>query len=336
MDGRRHRSIEKKDKLKGLALCIALIIFIAASGIGMKIWEDRHYAAPESDYQPNIRLPEIREIEADGIRYRQRTDVYAYLLIGVDRDGRAESNGSYIQGGQGDVQMLLVIDDENRSWRVLQLNRDTIADIPVLGVFGDVVSTEKEQLALAHSYGDGMEKSCENNVNAVSALLYDQPLQGYAALNMDAIRIITDEVGGVSIVPQADFDDNGLVLKKGKRTVLDGNAALIYVRARMSVDDGTNPARMARQRIYMSGLRDKLVNSDADTVNKLYDAVGEYMVTDLSDKDVSVIANKLRLYDEKELMTIDGEARTEDGYWAYYLDEKSLLDTVLELFYEKE
>ena len=336
MNSRRQKNISKKDKKKAIGIVLIIAVLMTVTAFGLRIWENNSYAVDNSGYEANINKPEVHEIEDNGDMYRRRDDIESYLFIGVDQEGTAQSNGSYIEGGQGDVQMLLVLDDKNRTWQVLQLNRDTITDVPVLGVFGDVVSSERQQLALAHSYGDGTERSCENNVNTVSALLYDQPIDGYAALNMDAVKVLTDTVGGVTITPQADFDDNGLVLKAGESAFLDGKDALTYVRARMSVDDGTNPARMARQRIYLSALKEKLINSDSDMADRLYKALTEYMITDLTDKKVSVIANKLRLYDEKELLTIDGESYIEDEHWAYYLDEESFKDTVLQLFYEKE
>jgi len=43
----------------------------------------------------------------------------------------------------------------------------------------------------------------------------------------------------------------------------------------------------------------------------------------------------LNQYQEQPLLTIEGESKVVDGYWAYYLDEASLRETIITLFYEK-
>ena len=48
----------------------------------------------------------------------------------------------------------------------IQLNRDTMTEIQILGVNGEPAVTMTGQLALAHTYGSGEEDSCENTVLA--------------------------------------------------------------------------------------------------------------------------------------------------------------------------
>ena len=47
------------------------------------------------------------------------------------------------------------------------------------------------------------------------------------------------------------------------------------------------------------------------------------------------IAERLQSYEKLPILTIDGENVTEDGYWAYYLDEDSLQEAILQLFYNE-
>lgn len=82
--------------------------------------------------------------------------------MGIDVKGKAVGVDSYEGGGQADVQMVLVVDDANKTWQVLQINRDTITKVPVLDVLGGVAAYADEQIALAHYYGNGRENSCEN------------------------------------------------------------------------------------------------------------------------------------------------------------------------------
>lgn len=51
------------------------------------------------------------------------------------------------------------------------------------------------QIAIQHGYGDGKELSCELTRDAVSSLLYELPIHGYAAVNMAAIPELNDALG---------------------------------------------------------------------------------------------------------------------------------------------
>ncbi len=43
----------------------------------------------------------------------------------------------------------------------------------------------------------------------------------------------------------------------------------------------------------------------------------------------------MQRYTELPLLTIDGENVVENEHWAYHLDEDSLKQTILELFYQE-
>ena len=138
--------------------------------------DEEENAASAASYATNDHRAEaeLKEITYNGRTYRQRPDLETYLLMGVDTSGEGLGVNSYAGGGQADVQMVVVLDNANRTWQMLQLNRDSIVQVPVRGVQGDIIAYEDEQLALAYYYGDGREQSCENTVLTVSALLDGQ------------------------------------------------------------------------------------------------------------------------------------------------------------------
>ena len=75
---------------------------------------------------------------------------------------------------------------------------------------------------------------------------------------------------------------------------------------------------------------------DEDVV-QVVDAVSDYLVTNIGSQTVLDLAEKLRDYQELPELTIDGESTIEDGHVAYILDEDSLQQVILQLFYrEKE
>ncbi|MBO4390000.1 MAG: LCP family protein [Lachnospiraceae bacterium] len=268
--------------------------------------------------------------------YVHKENLRTYLFLGVDVDGPVKKNEGYIDAGQADTQLVLVLDDENKTRTLLQLNRDSLVEIPVLGVMGDVVGYEKKQLALAHAYGDGLEKSCENNVNTVSKLLGDEKIDGYFALNMDGIGVLTDTIGGVEVTLESDYSSVDPEMVKGATLNLKGDQALRYLRSRKDVDDGTNLARMTRQRVFLNALEKKLKTVDSKTVLKAYDQVTDYRVTNMGSGTFVNVLEKMQQYENLGTKTIEGENSVDnDGYICYNLDEESLKKVIIDLFYQK-
>ena len=333
-----RKRISRRDMLKAVG---ALMAALAALGGGawllqrMDREQDRANASDSYTTNDHRAEAELQEITYNGRTYRQRPGLETYLLMGVDTSGAGLGVNSYAGGGQADVQIVVVLDDANRTWQMLQLNRDSIVQVPVRGVQGDIIAYEDEQLALAYYYGDGREQSCENTVLTVSALLDGQTIDGYAAVNMDAVGIITDMVGGVTLTVTSDFSAIDPTLVEGETVTLYGDQALTYVRSRYNIDDETNIARMARQRQFLAALEEKLRQQDGAFVASAYEELADHMVTSIASGTAAEIAGRMQRYTELPLLTIDGENVVENEHWAYHLDEDSLKQTILELFYQE-
>ena len=237
-----HRRIGRRDLLKAAGALAAALAALGGGAHLLQRLDDKENAASAASYTTNDHRAEaeLKEITYNGRTYRQRPDLETYLLMGVDTSGEGLGVNSYAGGGQADVQMVVVLDNANRTWQMLQLNRDSIVQVPVRGVQGDIIAYENEQLALAYYYGDGREASCENTVLTVSMLLDGQTIDGYAAVNMDAVGIITDMVGGVTLTVTSDFSAIDPTLVEGETITLYGDQALTYVRSRYNIDDETN------------------------------------------------------------------------------------------------
>lgn len=272
----------------------------------------------------------------NGKQYRWNQDVEAYLFMGIDRTGEAQSSGSYNGGGQADVLLLLVVDQERESFRVLQINRDAMAEVEILGVRGDVIGTEYKQIALAHFYGNGLEKSCENTVRAVSNLLYGVYIDGYAAIQMEAVPILNDMVGGVTVTIEDDFSQVDDSLIQGETITLQGEQAMHFIRSRMNMGDSSNLARMDRHRAYLHGFDEAFTaaaKQDVELVLNMYDAAHDYLVTDMGSGLISRLAQRCLGYTNGGVITMEGEVRLGETFMEFYPDENSLRQKVLDLFY---
>ncbi len=57
----------------------------------------------------------------------------------------------------------------------------------------------------AHSMGLDQKVRAENTVDAVSHLLGDATIDGYAMVNMGAVSVVNDMVGGVTVTIEMTF-----------------------------------------------------------------------------------------------------------------------------------
>jgi len=208
--------------------------------------------------------------------------------------------------------------------------------MPVLGVNGSNAGHAYCQLALAHTYGDGLESSCENTVQTVSDMLYGMPIDYYVSVHMDGIAVINDAVGGVTVRVEDDFSAVDPTLVMGQEIKLDGAQALNFVQSRMNVGNQLNLSRMDRHKTYMEGLRDaievQLEQSDTFAID-LYNEVGDYIVTDCSAGTFSAILDRCSAYTCDGIITIPGENVRGEEYYEFYLDEEAFDEVIFELLY---
>lgn len=111
--------------------------------------------------------------------------------MGIDQaSDAAVSNGR--NGGQADFLRLVVIDSEADTVSQIQIDRDTMTPITILGVLGNRSGVRTTQICLAHSFGDRGAESCELTVEAVSNLLLGTQIDDYIAMNLDGVSVLND------------------------------------------------------------------------------------------------------------------------------------------------
>ena len=334
---KKKRRNRRKSRIS--AILIALVVVALLFG-GYKVgrWLETRHNKPEvrGEYQQynTIYQPTI---EVDEATYRQRNDLTTILLIGVDRESNAVSSG-YRNGGQVDFLDLLVIDEEQKRISQLSIDRDTMTPITVLGVLGNKSGVRTSQISLSHSFGDGGAQSCALTVEAASNLLLGAPINKYVAMNLVGISVLNDAAGGVTVTLEDDFSALDPAMTQGKTLTLEGVQAEYYVRSRMNVGVGTNEARMARQREYISQLSRQLgdrIRADEAYIGELYDALVPYLTTDMSRGLLTNLIWAALDYEQVEMALAGDHQIGTDGFMEFRVDEAALQQTVLELFYQK-
>ncbi len=329
----------RKTPVKVILVLICVIALLIGIVLLLLSWEQRHYyfKTEDDDWDQYSQDTGLDEVYYDGEWYAQKPELETFLCIGVDKYEGDNTELGYLNTQQCDLLLVVVVDNRNRSYTVIQVNRDTMAEIPVKGFGGDVLGTETGQIALAHTYGSGGKDSCENTVEAVSNLLTGIDIDHYVSVTMDAVPVINDAVGGVTLVIAEDFPDVGFV--KGETVTLMGDKSLAYVRGRMTVGDGTNIARMERQQQYMFALRDKFIEKSAQDPSLILNAINDisdYMISDCSVYDLSDLVNATTSYTFEGFKTLKGEAVMGEKFMEFYADKEALEQLVFEIYYEKK
>ena len=351
---RRSKKRRKKKKiLKKILLLLLILIIILAGGCVYLFFSGKAKLKEKGDAsRPELKPVNTKDVKIDteildedtlkynGVKYKYNDEMMNFLFLGTDTSGAISEGEKEGEAGQADTIILAALDNRNKKITLIPVNRDTMTEISIYDIYGKFVRKQKEQLALAYSYGDGEKKSAELTEEAVSNLFYGLPIHGYFAINTSAIAILNDLVGGVEVTLLDDFSFVDPSYKQGTVVRLQGDFAETYLRGRTDVGDGTNVSRMERQQQYLAALTSQMlvaVRNDLTLPVSIYKTVTDYMVTDISADEVSYLATQAVTcsLNDNFIRNISGESAPGDVYMEFTADEKALYELILDIFYEK-
>lgn len=235
------------------------------------------------------------------------------LLLGTDgsaeRDNDIEMGGSY----RSDSMMLARIDAPNKKATLVSISRDIVVD---LGQYGE------QKINAAYGLG-GPALS----VKAVSKLA-GVDISHYAQVDFDAFSALVDALGGVEVDVPVEVDDweAGGYVPAGPQT-LDGASALILCRSRNTYITSAHPDEMraANQRLVISAIAKKLLDSDILTIANSVQALAHYVTTDLALNDIIGLAQAMQGLDSAtDIYTAQAPTISEyvDDTWIENLNQK--------------
>lgn len=286
-------------------------------------------------------------LQYEGRIYEYNDDIMTFLIMGIDKNGEVENSQDATDGGQADALFLVVADRRKKEIRLVGINRDTMVNINAYGAYGEGMDgSAKAQIAVQHGFGDGRELSCELTRDAVSELFFNLPIHGYAAVNMDAIPVINDAVGGVTLEVIEDIDTDkygksiGKIWHEGEEIHLQGMEAYYYIRWRDREKFESARLRLARQKQYLEAFMEKARSETKKNITlpvRLYGDLSKYMVTDISADETAYLAGELIGYtmDPQGIYTLSGETIKGDTYEEFYPDEEALKALMIAVFYRE-
>lgn len=360
-DLRRERGETKKKRSPFKILMIVLGVILAIVLIGVAVlaavvFQGKNSLLSHEDKEIEFTVPEKAEAElADentgeviykGKKYCYNNKIVNILFMGVDKE-QLNTSGSIGAGesGQADSLFLASVDTDTGKVNILGISRDSMVDVNVYSNKGNYIGTRELQLCLAYTYGDGRELSCENTMRSVSRLLYGVPIHSYAAIDLNAIAVLNDAVGGVEVTVSEDLAYMDPSLTAGTKVLLQGQQAQWFVRSRISEGPAatadSNSYRMDRQQQYVSAFARKVIEEmkgDLMLPVALYRAASDYMVTDLSASRVAYLASLFasKGMNAENMRMVPGEAVMGEKYAEYHVDEEKLYEIILDIFYEEQ
>ncbi len=323
--------MNKSNTLKILIILIILILIIASVYIFLSGSSDKKNNNSEDYIDEDLAY---RNVKYNGVDYIFNDDITTILFMGIDQREAVVVDGYEGTGGRSDSLILLILNENNQTVKMLSISRDTMTDVAIYDAFGDYFTTTKLQITMQYAYGDGADKSCRLTRAAVSKLLFGIPVDYYLSMNMDGISAITDALGGVEVEFLSDYTEIDVEYKKGTTVSLNGEQAEAFVRYRDTNTTGSNDERMERQSLFIDALVKKLQNKMADNslyYKNLFDEAGDYIVMDL-DADTIDLLSQCSLIDTE--YKVPGETIEGDMHDEYIVNNEELKDLIISLFYK--
>ena len=327
--------------LRAVLLCAA---FFALLLIGMRLidrrqaerYQEKRDAGTEAFMAGSL-------VEWQGEAYRKVPAVTTLLIAGIDKQSDLQASlgtARYRNGGQADFLLLLAIDRSRQQIHQLQIDRDAMVEVTVLSVYGQESGERPMQICLAHSYGAGRDDNARNTVKAVRRLMGDIQIDGYYMVDLSAVSILNDALGGVTVTIPDDMTAVDPLWKAGERVTLRGDEAEAFVRARQTVGEGTNVERMRRQAEFMrqavAQLRKSIAEDSGFGVRLLSD-LGAAAATNLSDQQLAADIQESSGYEVTPLEYLDGEYSIgESGYVEFHVAGDSAESWVMRHLYTRK
>ena len=326
---------EKQRSKKRILILIAVVLVLAILAL-LALWIVKRYDEKEDGEGDSAYVFNYGEIIYKDEVYTLNKDVETILVMGLDNE-QDISDDSYNNPTKADFVMLCAFDRQSGKCHAINFNRDTITDVPHLGIGGQETTTVREQLALAFSQGSGKKDSCLNVQKAVKNLYDGIVINNYIAFNMEAVPIINDAVGGVTVTVEDDFGSIDHTLKKGEKVTLKGKSALTYVRQRKGLEDSSNLNRIARQQQYLEALFKQAKASAQNNKNLSTDTLlklNGYMQSSCSANKLNSVAADFTQY-EFDIWQLQGESKKGEQFMEFYCNEDALQSKIIELLYKK-
>ncbi|MEH7012359.1 LytR family transcriptional regulator [Neobacillus niacini] len=297
----------KKKKRKWFKVTgIVLLLLLVSGGIyGYTVYRSL------TDAVETMHLPlqrEISEKRPEPVVLEQK-DPFSVLILGVD-----ERKGDR---GRSDTIIVLTINPNNNSVKMLSIPRDTRTEIIGKG-FEDKIN---------HAYAFGEVPMAMDTVEN----FLDIPIDYFVQINMEGFEDIVDAVGGVTVQNDLDFSVGEFKFPIGELK-LNGEKALSFSRMRYEDPRGDFGRQTRQRQIIQAVIKEGASLTSLTNFSNIFSALGSNVKTNLTfEQMIDIQKNYKSVGNNIQQMEIKSQGTKIDGvyYGLVSLEEKQRIQTEL-------
>ncbi|SEP90168.1 transcriptional attenuator, LytR family [Virgibacillus subterraneus] len=223
------------------------------------------------------------------------------LLLGVDERENDK--------GRSDTMILMSLNPQINSMKMLSIPRDTYVDIPNRGM---------DKINHAYAFGGvGLSlQTVEKN--------FDVPIHFYVKVNMEGFKQGIDALGGVTITNDRAFSQGGVDFPAGEIN-LNGEEALKYIRMRKG-DPRGDIGRNERQRsVIKAAIGEAASFSSITKITDILGILGGNVKTDLNmDQMQTLFSDYRQTRNNIDTMEISGSGQMIENIWYYIVPDEEM------------
>ncbi|QHE63346.1 LytR family transcriptional regulator [Rossellomorea vietnamensis] len=294
----KHTKRKKRRWPKILGM-IVLLLVVAGGVYGYSIYASLNKAV-ETMHSPIDRDKSSKRTKE--IQFKDK-EPFSVLLLGVDERKNDK--------GRSDSMIVLTVNPETKSVKMISIPRDTLTDIVGHGT--------RDKINHAYAFG-GVEMS----MNTVEELL-DIPIDYYVQINMDGFKDIVNAVGGVTVNNDLNFSYEGYTFREGKLD-LNGKEALAFSRMRYDDPRGDFGRQLRQREVIQAVIREGASVSSLWNFDNIFDALGSNVKTNLTFEEMVEIQKhyKSASKDIEQIQIKTGTGTKIDGIYYYVIPDEEL------------
>ena len=208
------------------------------------------------------------------------------LVMGSDnRVGQSEDSvyGSptEIEGARSDTTLLVHISADRQSAYAVSIPRDTLVDIPACMDEAGVATPAMKDTRFNEAFSNGGPACTMKTVEDLTGVFIDH----FVVVDFTGFKGVVDALDGVEVCVTKAVNDplSGLKLPAGT-SVVRGEDALAFVRARYTLGDGSDISRIDRQQAFIASAIRKATSmqvlSNPITAYRVLDQATQSLTTD--------------------------------------------------------
>lgn len=230
------------------------IIFMVGGVYGFSVYKSFNKAVATM-HEP-LEGEQIKDKVPEALK---KKEPFSVLMLGVDeREG---------DKGRSDTMIVLTVNPNNQSVKMLSIPRDTRTEIAGKG--------KEDKINHAYAFG-GVSMAVDTVENFL-----DIPIDYYVKINMEGFKDIIDSVGGINIENDFAFKVDEYHFPAGQ-IHLTGEEALIYIRMRYDDPNGDFGRQERQRQVIQAVIKEGASISSLSKAPDIFHAIGSNVKTNLT------------------------------------------------------